>query len=325
MLQQTQVQTVIGYWERWMREFPDIQSLASAPEERVLKLWEGLGYYSRARNLRRAAQQLLAVESRTLPSTVQELSELPGIGRYTAGAIASIAYNQPAPILDGNVIRVLSRLMTMAGDPKSAENQKRLWDEARSLVEATTADQLGQPQNRCGDFNQALMELGATLCTPTKPRCRDCPIASACRAFQSGVPDSYPQVAKRPAADKRWFATALIQCQGSVLVSRRPLDGVNGGYWEFPNCELPSAAADPSQAIGALLGVDPEQLQGCGEIRHSITRFRMLQRLVGTELSYRGRLVRRLACAKWVTLAELESLHLTGPHRKLARRLWGNG
>ncbi len=325
MLQQTQVQTVIGYWERWMREFPETKSLAKAPEERVLKLWEGLGYYSRARNLWRAAQQLVAVRGSLLPSTVEELMELPGIGRYTAGAIASIAYNQPAAILDGNVIRVLSRLMSMAGDPKGAENQKRLWAEARLWVEAATAEQLGVTQNRYGDINQSLMELGATLCTPTKPRCSDCPIASGCRAFHLGTPETFPQLAARPATQRRWFATALIRCQGRVLVSRRPQDVVNGGYWEFPNCELDSADADPAQAIGVFLGIDSARFQQCGEIRHSITRFRILQRLVGTEVASCGRLRQCLPGGKWVTLAELESLHLTGPHRKLARRLWRNG
>lgn len=325
MLQQTQVQTVIGYWERWMREFPAIGNLADAPEERVLKLWEGLGYYSRARNLWRAAKQLKASGNGNLPSTVEELMELPGVGPYTAGAIASIAYNQPAAILDGNVIRVLSRLLSMAGDPKGVENQKRLWAEARLWVEAATVEPPGVTRNRHGDLNQSLMELGATLCTPTKPRCTECPIASGCRAFRLGTPEAFPQLAKRPAAQRRWFATALIRCQGKVLVSRRPQDVVNGGYWEFPNCELDSADADPARAIGVLLGIEPTRLHPCGEVRHSITRYRILQRLVGTEVSSCGRLRQSLPGGKWVTLAELESLHLTGPHRKLARRLWGNG
>ncbi|MCS7300931.1 MAG: A/G-specific adenine glycosylase, partial [Fimbriimonadales bacterium] len=175
MLQQTQTATVIPYFERFIARFPDVQALADAPLEEVLRYWEGLGYYARARNLHKAARMIVQNGGR-LPATADRLRELPGIGAYTAGAIASIAFGQPTPVVDGNVIRVLARLLWLKGDLKAAPAQKQLWRISEQLID---------PQ-RPGDFNQAIMELGSTVCTPTQPRCSECPVSHLCAAYQRG-------------------------------------------------------------------------------------------------------------------------------------------
>src|SRR5687767_5339189 len=176
MLQQTQVKTVIPYWQRWMREMPTIEALASAKEHRVLKLWEGLGYYSRARNLQKAAQMIVRESGGVFPKAYEEILELPGVGRYTAGAIGSIAFGLAAPIVDGNVARVLTRYLGIVGDPKSRATREELWQAAAKLVRATEA---------CGDLNEGLMELGATICLPTKPECARCPVRMRCYALKN--------------------------------------------------------------------------------------------------------------------------------------------
>ncbi|MCC6233026.1 MAG: A/G-specific adenine glycosylase, partial [Verrucomicrobiales bacterium] len=179
MLQQTQVRTVIPYWERWMRAFPTVADLAKATEPTVLKLWEGLGYYRRARHLHAAAKQLFAETGGRFPTDREGILALPGVGRYTAGAIHSIAFNQPSPILDGNVIRVLTRWQGLTGDPAVRAVNQGLWEDAQRLVEA--AAELRRPE-ACSHLNQSLMELGATVCTPRAPRCHECPVAGSCRA-----------------------------------------------------------------------------------------------------------------------------------------------
>src|SRR5215212_5496516 len=182
MLQQTQVTTVIPYFERFLARFPTVESLAAAPLDDVLKLWEGLGYYSRARNLHRAAQHIVTDHGAHFPTTAIELQALPGIGRYTAGAIASIAYNEPVAVLDGNVMRVLTRLYDIADDIAAPATQKRLWTLAESLV----------PPDHPGNFNQAMMELGRTICKPRQPLCAACPVSAHCLAFQRGVQSERP-------------------------------------------------------------------------------------------------------------------------------------
>ena len=319
MLQQTQVATVIPYWERWLREFPDPATLSAAPEARVLKLWEGLGYYSRARNLQRAAQTVVREHAGRLPDTVAGLQELAGIGPYTAGAIASIAYNQPAALLDGNVIRVLTRHQAWPGDPRSRELNTRLWAEAQQLVDA--AARLTQPRNsspvrNCSSLNQALMELGATVCTPTSPRCDECPWQQTCAAKARGQIERFPETAARPKVEQRYFATALLRHQGRWLVRQRPTGIVNAGYWEFPNLELPDNT-EPRTALAQWLGIPLQQLEAAGTLRHAITRYRMTQHL------YRADVPRAVALesARWVSPAELAELALTGPHRRLAATL----
>ncbi|MBI3014235.1 MAG: A/G-specific adenine glycosylase, partial [Candidatus Tectomicrobia bacterium] len=187
MLQQTRIPTALPYYERFVARFPDVAALARAPEQEVLRLWSGLGYYSRARNLHRAAQTVVEEHQGRMPDSYEAILRLPGIGRYTAGAVLSIAFGLPYPVVDGNVSRVLTRLFRISGDPKCARVSRRLWEKARELLS----------EKRPGDFNQALMEIGSLICTPTKPRCNSCPLEPWCEARRHGEQEDYPQTAPR--------------------------------------------------------------------------------------------------------------------------------
>src|SRR5687767_3542267 len=225
MLQQTQVSTVTPFYERFIQRFPDVRSLAAAGADDVLAMWSGLGYYSRARHLHRAAQEIVQRFGGTVPRLVDELITLPGIGRYTAGAIASVAYDTPAPVLDGNVIRVLMRLRADRDDPKSVAVRSRLWAAAEALI----------PQRRCGDFNQGLMELGATICLPRNPQCLLCPIQAYCRAREAGLVEQIPAVAQRTPVKEMSMVTAAIHHRQKLMFVQRPLKGLWAGLWELPS------------------------------------------------------------------------------------------
>ena len=220
MLQQTRVETVIPYYHRWLRRFPDVHALAEAPLDDVLKAWEGLGYYSRARNLHRTAREVCLRYGGELPDAKAELRSLPGVGEYTAGAVSSIAFSRPEAAVDGNVRRVLSRLDDLE-DPRPAG----LRDRALELVD----------RRRPGDFNEALMELGATICRPRDPRCRECPLAPACRALAAGTVGQRPPPKRRKAPPTvRIDVAVVLDPQDRALFARRPLDGLLAGLWEFP-------------------------------------------------------------------------------------------
>jgi len=225
MLQQTQVATVIPFYQQFMQSFPTLQSLAESPIDDVLTHWSGLGYYARARNLHRCAQQVVKDHLGELPRTLNELENLPGIGRSTAGAILSLAHGIPEPILDGNVKRVLARHKAIAGWPGQAAVLKRLW----VISEEVT------PTDRCGPFNQAMMDLGATLCTRTKPNCGSCPVAEDCKGFAEGDPTAYP--GKKPKKDKPIKATVMLLIRNEangILLEKRPPSGIWGGLWSLP-------------------------------------------------------------------------------------------
>jgi A/G-specific adenine glycosylase len=240
MLQQTRVQTVIPYWQRWMATFPTVRALADAPLDAVLAAWAGLGYYSRARNLQKGAQTIATRFAGSLPNRASELRAVPGIGPYTAGAIASIAFGERTPLVDGNVARVLSRVYAIASDIKSTQGQRELWKRAGELVDALPASIAP------GDLNQGLMELGATLCSPTQPRCLVCPIAAGCAANQRGEQTAFPVIAPRkrkhelPVLER--FALWL-QAGDEIVLARRVPDGLFGGLWELPQAESRSAIA----------------------------------------------------------------------------------
>lgn len=220
MLQQTRVETVGPYYERWLERFPDLDALADAELDDVLRAWQGLGYYSRARNLHRAARLVRERHGGAVPSDPAALRELPGVGEYTAGAVASIAHGVPVPAVDGNVRRVLARLFDL-----EAPAPARLRTLAAGLV----------PAHRPGDFNQAMMELGATICTPRSPRCERCPVARWCRARELGVQEERPRrMRKGPVPEMAVETTVLARTDGTVLLVRRPEEGLLGGLWEFP-------------------------------------------------------------------------------------------
>lgn len=225
MLQQTRLDTVIPYYHRFVQAFPTIESLADAPLEDVLKLWEGLGYYSRARNLRRAAQVVVDEYGGSLPADVETLLKLPGIGSYTAGAIASIAFGAAAPALDGNVTRLFARLLDMPDDITLLATRKKLWRIAEHWL----------PAHAAGDYNQALMELGQKICRPRNPLCSRCPIQAYCRAWKAGTQNARPVRSKRAPTPHYDVSAGLIRDERErLLIARRPLNGLLGGLWEFP-------------------------------------------------------------------------------------------
>lgn len=237
MLQQTRVVAVIPYFLRFMEQLPTVEALANAPKEQLLKLWEGLGYYSRARNLQKAAKVICTEYGGVFPERYEDILSLPGIGPYTAGAIASISFGQPAPAVDGNVLRVVSRLLEWDADLTGTAEKKQV----SGLLAAV------YPEEQCGAFTQALMELGAVICIPgTSPKCESCPLQHICSAFGSGTQDAFPVTApKKPrkTEDKTIF---LLHCKDKIALHRRPPDGLLGGLWEFPNTEghLDTGAAE---------------------------------------------------------------------------------
>lgn len=226
MLQQTQVTTVIPYFLRFLARFPTVEALATAPQEEVLSLWRGLGYYARARNLQRGAQYVLEHHGGNFPAELTQALKVPGVGRYTAGAILSLAYGQPVALLDGNVARVLARVCGLAVDPKLPAGQKAFWAIAEALV----------PAHRPGAYNEALMELGATVCTPTRPLCSSCPIVSLCHAATLPDPTAFPIKSESKARpDAQALAVVLRRpTDNAVLFALRPQEGLLGGMWELP-------------------------------------------------------------------------------------------
>jgi A/G-specific adenine glycosylase len=314
MLQQTRVETVIPYYERFLARFPDVEALAIADADDVIALWAGLGYYTRARNLHRAAQLVMERHAGRLPADVDRLRELPGVGRYTAGALASIAFDKPAPIVDGNVARVLTRLLGIDADVGSRTVQEQLWNEAEQL--ARGADP--------GAFNQALMELGALLCTPRAPRCTACPWAAHCAARRQGNAEALP-VRSRPGPVRRVEAVAvLLQRHDRVLAVQRPKRGLLGGLWELPGGELHDGEA-PARAVARSLreglGLPASTPEPLGAIEHAFTH-RLLRLHVYRAKAGAGR-IRRVGwdAHRWVSQAALAALPLGGPTRKALARI----
>jgi A/G-specific adenine glycosylase len=326
MLQQTQAATVIPYFRRWLERFPDIATLASAPLQDVLKAWEGLGYYARARNLHAAAQQIMDEHGGELPDRRALLLKLPGIGRYTAGAVLSLAFGQAEPVLDGNVRRVLCRVYDIAEDPRQPAVEARLWELAEDLTQAATPA-------RAGDLNEALMELGALVCTPVAPDCGACPLATHCLARASGVQADRPV---RPAAvTSRHFdavAAAIRDADGRYLIGQRPPGGLLGGLWEFPGTRdgLGPAGIRPPDDLAAGLAHVLEQklglqvaIQGAPflRLRHAYTHFRItLHAFHGQAISGVPRPVGYTAIA-WAGLSDLGQYALSVTDQKILAKL----
>jgi len=268
MLQQTRVEAVIPYYERFLDRFPDVAALADADADDVLGAWAGLGYYSRARNLQAAARQVAQSHGGRLPDDVDALRALPGIGRYTAGALASIAFDRPEPIVDGNVARVLSRLLGIREDIKSPAVVRRLWDEAAALAKGPSP----------GDLNQALMELGATVCVPGEPRCPRCPLRRQCDAQRAGDAAALPVQTKKPPVKSVAAAAAWLPRRGKVLAVRRPPQGLLGGMWELPGGELEAReepAAGLHRALRERVGLRVRSAEYVGRVDHLFTHRRL--------------------------------------------------
>lgn len=314
MLQQTRIETVIPYYQRWMQRFPDLPSLAQADEQAVLRAWEGLGYYSRARNLHKAARLVMENHYGELPADVRLLQQLPGIGRYTAGAIASMAFGIDAPALDGNIKRVLARVFNMALPIDSPRGLKVLWQLA--------ADHL--PPGQAGDHNQALMDLGAALCTPRKPACPQCPLNSVCQAARLGLQEQLP-IKKAAAVVPQIEVTAAVIFQdGRVLITRRPSKGLLGGLWEFPGGKREdgeSLAACLQRELREELAIETSVGEEFGEYKHAYTHFRVRLFAFYCTITQGQPQLLHASELMWVAPQDLGGFPMGKIDRQIARRL----
>ncbi len=314
MLQQTQVATVEGYFARFLERFPDIAALASAKEEDVLRVWEGLGYYRRARQLHAAARLLVDEYHGAFPRTVEGWRRLPGVGRYTAGAVVSIAFARPAPILEANTARLFSRLIAFEGEVSSADGERLLWSLAAALV----------PRKEPGVFNQAAMELGGQVCRSRLPQCVDCPLEDLCAARRRGRTETIPRPKRRPAIEQRYEAALLVRRQGRVLLVRIPEGRRWAGLWDFPRFQLAGRAAeDPAAALAAEI----EALNGMAvrveghllRLRHAVTRYRITLDCFAAKFLGNGGTPAAAPEVRWIRPAELDRYPLSTTGRRLAR------
>lgn len=296
MLQQTQVETVIPYFRRFLERFPSVTALAAAPLDHVLKLWEGLGYYSRARNLHKAAQRVVGEYDGVFPSDVEGLLALPGVGRYTAGAIASIAFNVNAPVLDGNVIRVFSRLTDLPDDVTQPATLNKLWTLAETHV----------PNHRPGDYNQSLMELGRTICKPRTPLCDACPLRDICRARANGTQTERPVKRKKAATPHYDVAAGIIRDETQrILIAQRPLDGLLGGLWEFPGGKQEPDETLPEclgRELREELGIEVEVGAFFVAVKHAFTHFKIT--LHAFECRHVGGKPQKIGVHNWAWVTE---------------------
>ncbi len=311
MLQQTQVITVIDYYHRFLAAFPTLTSLAEADEQQVLRLWEGLGYYRRARQLHQAAQRIVRDHNGQLPRDVAALRSLPGVGRYTAGAIASIAWDAREPILEANTIRVFSRLLAYREDPTRSAGQALLWQFSEALL----------PERHVGTFNQALMELGSRICTPRAPRCDACPVRRLCPTREAGLQESIPVAKAKTVYAAVQEAAVVIRRGPLVLLLQRGADQRWPGLWDFPrfpSAERPSVACQQTlqEQVRVLTGLHVELGRPLATIKHGVTRFRIT--LVCHEARHiAGRL--RGQRFRWVRPGKLEDYPLSVTGRKISR------
>ena len=317
MLQQTRVETVIPYYERFLERFPDVASLATAELDEVLGAWQGLGYYSRARHLRDAARTVMERHGGRLPGDAAALRELPGVGRYTAGAVASIAFDRPEPAVDGNAARVLARLRGIREDVKRPAGMRRLWAEAAALARGPCP----------GDWNQALMELGATVCTPRAPRCPECPLRRTCDAYRAGDAARLPRMARRPAPRALEAVAALLVRRGRALAVRRPPRGLLGGLWELPGGDL-GAREGPARGLRRALrervGLAAAGLRRVGAVEHAFSH-RRLRLHVYRSADVAGRVrLDGFDAHRWLSPSRLAELPHGAPTAKALRLVLGD-
>ncbi len=317
MLQQTQVKTVIPYYRRFLSRFPTLRSLVEADLDEVLKVWEGLGYYARARNLHRAAQQVMEDHGGQLPAHRDALLSLPGIGPYTVGAILSLAFGQDAAVLDGNIRRVLSRLFTIDDDPRSGATRRRFWNLADALL----------PPGQAGLFNEGLMDLGATVCTPRDPRCAECPLSEACQGYQDGDPERYPPRVQRRPLPHYDIAAGVIWRGDQLLISKRHTDDLLGGLWELPGGKRESGETLKeclAREVWEELGIEIAVGDLLMTVRHAYTHFRITLHVF--HCRYLSGEPQTLGCAdwRWVRLDQLDDFAFPAANRRILAALQEN-
>lgn len=314
MLQQTRVETVIPYFERWMQRFPSIETLANASMQEVLAVWEGLGYYGRARNLYRAAQRVMQEYHGQLPEEVRLLRKLPGVGRYTAGAIASIAFSRDEPTLDGNIRRVLARYFNVSEDARSTPGERKLWELAAQYL----------PVGHAGEYNQAMMDLGASVCTPKSPDCAHCPLEDACQAKALGIIELRPVLLPKPAIPHHIVTAAVICRDGRVLIACRPSHGLLGGLWEFPGGKLQEGEdlraclqREIKEELGAKIKVETQ----LGVYQHAYTHYKVTLYAFNCTLLLGEPSPIQAAELRWVTPAELSQFPMGKIDRQISKTL----
>jgi A/G-specific adenine glycosylase len=318
MLQQTQMNRVVVYFNRWLDRFPDIASLAEAREQEALLLWEGLGYYSRAKNLLKTADLLCRNHGGALPEDHGALLKLPGIGRYTAGAIMSLAFNRSYPIVDANVERLFARLFNLAAPVKEKRTHAFIWHKANELI----------PKGKTRFFNQALMELGALICLPRSPRCDDCPIRDHCEAFAQGVVSERPIAGKTQESIPITMVSGVLRHQGKIYIQKRLADDVWPNLWEFPGGRIEEGET-PEQAIvreyQEETGFAIHDLEKICTIRHSFTKYRVTLHCYHCSLQSRKTepVLHAAQEYRWAPPEELETFAFPAPHRRLIKRLAG--
>ncbi|MBI3598827.1 MAG: A/G-specific adenine glycosylase [Nitrospirae bacterium] len=324
LLQQTQVSTVLPYYHRFLSNFPTVQSLAAAEIDDVLKCWQGLGYYARARNLLLAARRIVDRFGGTVPLTLSELLTLPGIGRSSAGAILNIAFSQRHPILDGNVKRILVRVFCIAKDPKERQVTEKLWRLSESLL----------PKTRADHFTQAIMDLGATICTPAAPKCDCCPVSRLCKGYQKGLQNKLPIRPVRKKTPHYDYVCAIIRNGEKVLIKKRQETGLLGGLWEFPGGRVSNLCSDASPSRGSKVGmgfigkslneiIEKEVGQSVAltplglEIKHAFTHFKMTIHLFAGSV----RKSKTQLPLKWVPIDQLKEHPFSSAHQKIILKL----
>lgn len=315
MLQQTRVEAVIPYFQRWMKLFPTVSSLAKASEQRVLNAWEGLGYYSRARNLHKAAKIVVKEHGGELPRDLDALRRLPGIGRYTLGAISSIAFGMNVAALDGNIKRVYSRIFDITEPVDTPKGEALLWEIAEKQL----------PKKDAGDYNQALMDLGATICVPKNPRCLICPVMQLCQARQNGTQHLRPVKSPKKSVPHHVHAAGVLITDGKVLLAKRPSEGLLGGMWEFPNGRV---NGDPLEGLAGALKTgynlrlrvnrrNVDRAEPLGIVQHGYSHFSVSVYVYKAELASRV-IANNL---KWIPLSKLNDYPMGKIDRQIASML----
>ncbi|MFQ6673480.1 MAG: A/G-specific adenine glycosylase [Fidelibacterota bacterium] len=316
MLQQTQVETVIPYYHRWLDRFPTVKSVAEAPADAVLKAWEGLGYYSRCRNFQRACRIVVDVHGSKIPDTWEELRKLPGVGDYTAGAILSFAFHKPYPALDGNVSRVMSRLLA---SPSPVLKGKKEF--AQVLVKWI-------PHDRPGDFNQAMMDLGSQVCRKNQPHCFDCPVTDFCVAYQEGNPDTYPVHTRKKVRPHREIVVGVIWDGDRFLIQKRPPEGLLGGLWEFPGGKV-HPGESPMKAVKREMweetGLKVVPVGSIGTVDHAYSHFTITLHAFHCSLPDGGRQKKTGSERRWIGPAEVGDYPFPKANHKLFRLLAEEG